>query len=241
MFLSALPARASAVQDCLARAQARYAARDDSGALAALHQARSADPSHLEAAWQEAYMMLVIANRSDDKSVRRAWLHQAVPRIDTLLRRHPESADAWFVGALALGVEASVASPRRRVELSKDMRGRIARALALDPDHPGAWYLLGRWHEGFASLNPVERGFVDLLLGGMPPGASLDSARLALERAAAGRPRDLQIHLDLVRVLVGLHQRDKARIVARKAIGFPLVSRGDEENRRSLEGLLREM
>ena len=75
----------------------------------------------------------------------------------------------------------------------------------------------------------------------MPPGVSLDSARIALERSSAGRPEDLQIQLDLVRVLVRLGQPQRARMLAQHAIGFPLLSSGDRDNRRALVEILRSL
>jgi len=233
--------RASEADDLVGAAIRRYRARDDSGALALLQRARTLDPGHREACWQEAYMLLVLANRSSAMAERRRLCGAAVPKVESVLVRSPRSADAWFVGGLAQGVESGFASPRRKVELSKSMRARIARCLALDPGHAGGWFLLGRWHEGFATLNPVERGLVDLLLGGMPEGTSMDSARLALERAAAIRPSDLQIQLDLARVLVRLERTARAREVARRALAIPAVSAGDQESRREIEGLLRRL
>jgi hypothetical protein len=238
LAMSAAPADVAAL---VREAQSRYGSQDDPGALRLLGEARKLDPDHLEARWQEAYMILVVANRTGDRGERLRLCRMAMPKVDSLMALFPGSADAWFVGGLALGVEAGFADPRRRVELSKRLRHRIARCLAIDPRHPGGWFLLGRWHEGFATLNPVEKGMVDLLLGGMPPGTSLDSARIALERAGALRPSDLQIHLDLVRVLVRMGRDERARIVAERALGIPVVSAGDGVNRHEIARLLRRL
>lgn len=236
-----MPAVSADVASLVREAQSRYRSQDDPGALRLLGEARRLDPDDLEARWQEAYMILVVANRAVGRGERHRLCRMALPKVDSLMAMFPGSADAWFVGGLALGVEAGFADPRRRVELSKRLRHRIARCLALDSRHPGGWFLLGRWHEGFATLNPVEKGFVDLLLGGMPPGTSLDSARIALERASALRPSDLQIHLDLVRVLVRMRQGERAREVARKALDLPVVSAGDGVNRHEISRLLRKL
>ena len=242
LFLAvSIPVFASSTEEVLSRAQKLYEAQDDSGALRLLREARRTAPEDLEARWQEAFVLLAQANRQPDNSLRREAFAAAAPKADSVLRLHPESADAWFVGALSLGVESTLGWPRRKIALSKEMRLRIAKCLSIAPEHPGAWFLLGRWHEGFASLNPFEKGLVNLLLGGMPPGVSLDSARISLERAAAGRPEDLQIQLDLVRVLVRLGQPQRARMLAQRAMGFPLVSIGDRDNRRALAEILRSL
>jgi tetratricopeptide (TPR) repeat protein len=207
---------------------------DDEGAARLLEQARAEDPKAFEPLWRQAYHRVVLANRIPDRKARAARVQSLLPQIDTLLRGHGDQADTWFVAALASGIQSTTVAPRRRVELSKQVRERIERCLGRDPAHPGAWFLLGRWHEGFATLNPVERTFVDLLLGGMPEGASLDSARLALERADRLRPDDLQILSDLVRVLALQGRTDKARLLAKRSLNVP--PRHDAD-RRVLESL----
>lgn len=229
------------VGDLVRQARIHYARQDDAAAIRLLSQARRIDPLDLQARWQEAYMLLVVANRTPGRDERKRLLGVAAPKAESLMTLHPGSADAWFVGGLALGVEAGIADPRRRVELSKRLRARIGRCLAIDPGHAGGWFLLGRWHEGFATLSPLEKGLVDVLLGGMPVGTSLDSARIALERAGTLRPDDLQIHLDLVRVLVRMGQGERARVVGRRALDLPLVSAGDGPNRDEIARLLRRL
>lgn len=229
------------VEDLVRQAKVHYARQDDAGAIRLLSQARRIDPLDLQVRWHESYMLLVVANRTAGREERRHLLQVAAPKAESLMTLHPGSADAWFVGGLALGVEAGFADPRRRVELSKRLRARIGRCLAIDQRHAGGWFLLGRWHEGFATLSSLEKGLVDVLLGGMPVGTSLDSARIALERAGTLRPDDLQIHLDLVRVLVRMGQGERARAVGRRALDLPLVSAGDGRNRDEIARLLRRL
>lgn len=220
--------------DRLESAKVLHERGDDDGASRLLDQARNENPSAFDPMWRQAYHRLVLANRVEDRKERSPIVQAILPGVDSLLRLHAGQADSWFVGALASAIHSTTVGPRRRVELSKQVRTRIERCLGRDPLHPGAWFLLGRWHEGFATLNPVERTFVDVLLGGMPAGASLDSARLALERADRLRPGDLQILSDLVRVLVLEGRSDRARVVAKRSLTVPPRHEAD---RRALESL----
>ena len=207
--------------DRLEAARILHERGDDEGASRLLDQARSEAPNAFDPLWRQVYHRLVLANRIEDRQARSVRIQSILPQVDTLLRSHGGKADSWFVAALASAIHSTTVGPKRRVELSKQVRERIERCLARDPQHPGGWFLLGRWHEGFATLNPVERTFVDVLLGGMPDGASLDSARLALERADRLRPNDLQILHDLVRVLVLDGRADQARVLAKRSISVP--------------------
>lgn len=230
-----------AAQDRIALAERLYENQQDSAALAEVRRARLEDPASLQARWREAFILLAVANRTPGSEARRSLLRQALPKADSLTRLHPDASEAWFVAALALGVESTVASPRRRVSLAKEMRQRIGRSLILDTRNAGAWYLLGKWHESLASLGPMERGLADLLLGGMPKGVSLDSARISLEEAAGLRPADLQIHRDLMQVLIVQGRKEAAKGIGRRALGFPIASAGDRDNRKAIEGLLRQL
>lgn len=237
VFLAGTPVPASPPvrgMDRLEAATVLHERGDDDGAARLLEQARAEDPKGFEPLWRQAYHRMVLANRIPDRKVRGMRIQAVLPQVDSLLRDHPRQADTWFVAALASGIQSTTVGPRRRVELSKQVRERIEGCLGRDPSHPGAWFLLGRWHEGFATLNPVERTFVDLLLGGMPEGVSLDSARLALERADRLRPNDLQILSDLVRVLGLQGQPRRAREVASRSLAVP--PRHDAD-RKALEAL----
>ena len=234
------PAEA-ATQARIQTAERLYGNQQDSAALLEIRQARTEMPTSLQARWREAFILPAVANRSKDTRVRLELLRTAQPKADSLVRLHPNSSEAWFVSALALGVECAAASPRRKLSLSKEMRQRIGRSLAFDAHNAGAWFLLGRWHETLASLGPMERGLANLLLGGMPKGVSVDSARLSLETAARLRPDDLQIHHDLVRVLMTQGKTTAARDLARRALGFPIASAGDRDNRKAIEGLLKQL
>lgn len=207
--------------DRLESARILHERGDDEGASRLLDQARSEEPTAFDPMWRQVYHRLVLANRIPDRNSRSVRIQAILPQVDTLLRNHGGKADSWFASALASAIQSTTVGPKRRVELSKQVRERIERCLARDPNHPGGWFLLGRWHEGFATLNPIERTFVDVLLGGMPDGASLDSARLALERADRLRPNDLQILQDLVRVLVLDGREDQARFLARRSMSVP--------------------
>ncbi len=239
LLLAQTPSFAS--EDRIAVAERLYENQQDSAALAEIRRARLENPGSLQARWREAFILLAVANRSRAKETRQTLLRTARPKSDSLTKLHPNASEAWFVSALCLGVESTVSSPRRRVALAKEMRLRIGRSLLLDPRNAGSWFLLGRWHESLATLGPMERGLVDLLLGGMPEGVSLDSARISLEEARRLRPTDLQIHCDLVRVLIEQGRKQLAQDIGQRALGFPIASAGDLDNRKAIEALLRQL
>lgn len=223
------------------RALATFRHQDDSGALDLLRRARAEDPSDPGIPWRQAFVHLAMANREKDGIRRKALWAAGSALAESLVVRAPDRSDSWFVGALALGVETQTAGARRRVELSKKLRIRLDRCLALDRANPGGWYLLGRWHEGIASLSAPERFFANMLLGGIPKGASMDSARLCLEHADKLHPGDLQVLLDLARIQSLQGRRQEALATCRRGLSTPPASAGDLANLRALDRLRREL
>lgn len=223
------------------RAMDAYHRQDDSGALAALRLARREDPTDAGPRWRESFVHLALANREKDEIRRGHLLDLGAAQAESLVLEKPMEADAWFVGSLAVGVRSQKAGPRNRVALSKVLRARLDRCLALDPDHAGAWYLLGRWHEGIASLSMPERIFANLLLGGIPPGASMDSAVFCLQRSEKLRPGDIQVILDLARLQSETGRRKEAILTCRRGLSTPPSSAGDIANLRALGQLHRKL
>jgi hypothetical protein len=95
---------------------------------------------------------------------------------------YPDSAQAHFILALALGRAANLAGGKRRIALSKEIKLQADSTLALNPRHFGAMHILGRWHYGIASLSWLERSFAKIIYGGVPPGASMEKARSYFDR-----------------------------------------------------------
>ena len=223
------------------RAMDAYHRQDDSGALMLLHLARKEDPADVGVRWRESFVRLALANREKDGIRRGGLLDLGAAQAESLVVENPSNADAWFVGSLAVGIRSQTAGPRNRVALSKVLRIRLNQCLGLDPNHAGAWYLLGRWHEGIATLSMPERIFANLLLGGIPPGASMDSAVICLQRADRLHPGDLQVILDLARIQFELGRRSEAIATCRRGLSTPPLSAGDLVNLRALGQLHRRL
>ncbi|MCB9497597.1 MAG: hypothetical protein H6686_11985 [Fibrobacteria bacterium] len=220
---SAVSSPSRAVSPLLDTLDAMYSSPRRMDAVRRVRELRSRGADLEGLRWRHAYMILAEANGADSDPRRRALLDSARGVVDTLLLERRGDPGTWFVAALKDAVEASVSDPRRKLELSRSIRSRVGTCLDLEPSHAGCWFLLGRWHEGFGSLSTFERVMVGTVLGGMPRGASLDSARIALERADALRPNDLQILSDLATVLHSLGEIDDAREVARRALRAPAI------------------
>lgn len=199
LLLGAAATFASTAED-LAKADALRERLDERGALAAYQAIAARDTTSLEALWTASFLASTIGGRhkKEDQGLIRVGQNLAA----TAMRRFPDSADARFAWAVSLAMRLSTMKVSERAEASKELRRRIGTVLEKDPDHPGAWYLLGRWRLVYASLGTLETLAAKAVFGGIPAEATLANAEIAFRKAIAKRPGEPLYQLDLARTLV---------------------------------------
>lgn len=135
----------------------------------------------------------------------------------------PDSADAHVSLAIALGRMTNDVGAKRKITLSKEIKSVAETALAIEPQHPGALHILGRWNFGIATLGWFERSIAKVIYGGVPPGASIEQARWYFERAVAADPATPLNHLWLGETLIKLDDYTGARSQLNECITLPDV------------------
>lgn len=147
-------------------------------------------------AWRTVYR----TRRLDAEEAKRvlAELHDSLIRE---ARDRPEDVDLQYLLAAVAGSRADVEGGRTRVRMASEMHRRISNVLARDPDHAGAYHLLGRLHAAVLRMDGFTRFVATRIMGGGElGGASWDEARLLLEMAVAGAPCVPDHHYELARL-----------------------------------------
>lgn len=227
--------------DSLLTATPEHCGLRDSTALRLCRTHVAANPSNAAARWREAYFASTLANREKDDDRREALLQEARTQARWMTANHPRTSDAWFVAALSDAVDAQHCGSRRRVELSRSIRANLDRGLAVDSTHPGLLYLSGRWNYALANLSGLEKTYVNLVLGGVPKGATNEAALKAFLRAVEKRPDDMLFRLDLARTLKAMGQKERARAECLKALAFPIRNDEDPATHAKLQKLLKDL
>lgn len=99
----------------------------------------------------------------------------------------PDHRDATFNLAVAIGRSSLMGGNREKVEGSREVKELAEKTIEIDPEHDGAFHLLGRWHREVADLGFFTKTLVKVVYGGFPD-ASLEQALEYYRKAYSIRP-----------------------------------------------------
>jgi tetratricopeptide (TPR) repeat protein len=165
------------------------------------------DPNNLTALWKCSELSSRIGARQPEKENKAPYFYAAKNYATAALRVSPNSTDANYAMALALGRVSLLASSRERVMLAKDVKYYADKAVRLDPNNFRAYHILGRWNYEVSNLNLAEKSFARLFYGSLPP-ASLEEAIRNFERSRSLNPGFILNYLELAR---SFHRKDEDR------------------------------
>ncbi len=213
----------------------------DSEALAKYEQVLDEDAKNYEALWQAAALSVRIGTRYTDETRRSAYFTSAGQYAYRAFVAKSDGGEANYVVALSLVNQATLLRARGRLLMYKEMQPYVFRAVARRPDWADTWQLLGRWHYRVDHYNVLERVYSELILGGMPGGASSNKAVDALKRAHELDPKRIQFCYDLARVYQNQRQFDEAITVLVASQKLEPVTSEELEVSRRCRNLLQQL
>lgn len=182
----------------------------------------------------DALILRKIARQYSDLTVeltagdeRRQAVERALDYSQRAVTMDPSNAEGVLSLAVCYGKLALYGGTREKVELSRLVRIKAERALALDADYAWAHHLLGRWHYEVSDLGSVARFVVRLIYGGLPNASTSDAVR-HLERAVALEPDQLQHRLELGFAYLANGEPDRARASFEAGLTMPSREKHDE-------------
>lgn len=205
-------------------------------ALERLQSLRQQEPANADVLWRLAWTRIDLGEQSNPDAAIDLF-NSALEEARQAVQLAPDNARAQMVRAMAAGQVALKAGTRQKIELSREVKDAVDRAIELDDETlDGAYHIRARWNHEIASLGFFERSAVKIAYGGLPE-ASYEAARRDFEHAADIRDRVLH-RLELGRTLLAMGETARAREQLLRAIEMedddPDASLHREEARRLL-------
>ena len=242
LFLIAGVAGAQSPAEHIALGDSIYARFKPDEALPHYLAAIGTDSSNAEALWKAARSQIDLAEAERDEARRTGLSKSGEALARRSIRVNPQSADAHFTLARALGRRALSLGVRDRVKYATDVRAEALEALRLDPNHPGALHVMGVWNAEVMRLNGVSRFLAKNVLGGRVFGeASWGRAVSYMERAVAVDPDRVVHHLDLGKIYADVGDKAKAEAQLDLAIRGRRIDFNDPAFQREAQAALQKL
>ncbi|NIR53179.1 hypothetical protein GWO43_31445 [candidate division KSB1 bacterium] len=228
------------VLDHLSQGDEFAAQFDHQKALEEYKKAFDADTSNCTALWKIAEAYVNLGEEADEK-VKRQYFYLAERWAQKAVALCPHTANAHFMLAVATGRVALYEGGKAKIERSKEVKTLAEKTLELDPDHHGAYHVLGRWHFELASLSWFLKTAAKIIYGGVPPGASYEKAVANLKKAIEISPQWINHHKQLGLVYMKMAKWDRARKEFQRVLELPVADHQDEAHKEDCRKLLEEI
>lgn len=226
-----LPCRAWADLSLLLRQGDRLdEQRRTAEALAVYRQAEQLDPNQADVLHRISKQLGESIQDTADTARKKALAEQAFQYAQRAVTADPESSNAHISLAICYGLLTPYQGSKEKIETSKRIKTHADRAIALDATNEIAHYVMGAWHYGLASLNPVLAGVARVIYGALPPASNLE-AIASFQRALALNPHRAATWLGLGRALAEEGKKDQAQQALEKAIALPVRYKDDPETK----------
>ncbi len=223
---AATPLLAQTAADHVAMGVAANDAHDPGTAIQHFDVALEQDSSGYEANWRGALTLLDLGELLPDSAprARRDSLYSlAESYAGRAVAADSGGADGHFALAAAVG-KASLTLPQdARIRRAGIIRREALRALELDPEHDGAYHIMGRWNAEIMRISGISRFFARNFLGaGIFKQASWNKAISNMEKAVELDSSRIYHRLELARIYADRKRGADAEIQLHAVEALPL-------------------
>jgi len=198
-------------------------------------------PAHYEALYKTSLLNTRIGLRFADETEKLEYLTAAKGYAEMALAANEEGADSHYAYAMAVHNLSIVTGPKERILHIRLVKRHLEKALRLNPLHAGAWQLLGRWHYKVANFNVLEKAAAEVLINGVPRGASNEKAIEAIHKSITYDPQNISGYYDLAVIYRDMKLNDQSAAVLQDAMALKLVTSEDLEISRRCKAMLLSM
>ncbi len=138
-------------------------------ALNVYKQILTADPNHYLSLQKSTELNCSIGARLKKNNDKRIYYESALAFANRAMQVDSNNANSYYLLALVSGKLTEVEDQNKKVVgLVNDIKTNADKALALNPNHGLANFIVGKWHYEMVTLNWFKKLAVKALYGGLP-------------------------------------------------------------------------
>jgi len=161
-------------------------------------------PNNITALVKASELYSVLGKHQATKDKQKEYYYNARGYAQKALQVNPNSSDANFTMALAMGRIGLISSGNDKIKAIKDVKTYAEKSIQLDPNNYKGYHVLAKWHYEVSDLNSVEKWLVKVAYEALPK-ASLDEAIRDYEKSRQLNPSFLLNYLELAKAY---HRKD---------------------------------
>ena len=239
---SAAAALAQPASDAVSEADRLYFEGNVEEAFALLQGHLATDSTDYEALWRAARAGVVAGVLRQGITSQNERLDPAIVLGDRAVAVRPDGIDGLYWRGAAEGRRALNAGSNYASRLVQRVYDDAHAILALDPDHGGAYNLLGRVNYEIMDLPRIARFFARRLVGTKAiQDSNWEDAEKYLTRAAELWPDNVLFQLDVGDLYQRRGRDDEARVQLQKVLEMPSLHPADDYFKDSARSFLEEL
>ena len=156
------------------------------------------------------------------------------------IKLNDKSADAHYAYALALGRLNEHAGNKQKIAYAKLIKSEVDTTIMLNPNHAGAYHILGRWNRTIAEFNSFEKMAIHTLYGGLPTG-TYEAAVAAFKKAVSLEPNYMLHQYELAVTYHEMGRDAEAKVWLQHVLTMPVTNDDDKATYAKSEALLKKI
>lgn len=180
---------------------------NESDALSKYQQILTIEPKNYKSLQRSVELSCTVGSRKTNATEKKQLYEAALQLAQRAFKIDSNNATSYCLLATACGKMTEIEGDRKKkIDYVRDVKLYADKALAINPNHPMANFIEGKWHYEMVTLGWAKKLAVKTLYGGLPE-PSLDKCIEYLEKS---RKQDAYFVLNYLTLAKAYKEADKA-------------------------------